>query len=63
MSEWISVNDHLPLIKHHVLTFETGEIPMPIKVNYIRNYENEFAYGKTENITHWASLPESPKCT
>lgn len=60
MNEWISVEDILPLIKHHVLTYEAGAV-MPIKVNYIHNYENEFAYGKAEDITHWHALPESPK--
>lgn len=60
MSEWISVTDRLPLISHHVLTYEKGA-SMPIKPNYIHNYENEWAYGNTNNITHWHALPESPK--
>ena len=58
---WLSINEVLPKISQHVLTFESGGVSMPIKVNYIRNYENEFSYGKTKNITHWMPLPEAPK--
>ena len=61
MSEWISIEDEFPKIKQHVLTFESGNIPMPIKVNYIHNYENEFAYGQTRNISHWMHLPYEPE--
>jgi hypothetical protein len=74
MSEWISVKDGLPIIKlsgfldrecPHVLTYEISStsrpISMPIKVNYIQNYKNKWAYGKSENITHWMPLPEVPK--
>lgn len=60
-SKWISIKDRLPEISKQVLTYETGNPAMPIKVNYIHNYENEFAYGRNKNITHWMPLPEPPK--
>lgn len=68
MNEWVSVKDRLPFTKlglfkrecPHVLTYEIGSPSMPIKVNYIHNLENEWAYGVTENITHWMPLPEVP---
>lgn len=57
---WVNVNNELPPIGRHVLTYEGGEIPMPIKVNYIHNYNYEWGYGNSENITHWLPLPEGP---
>jgi hypothetical protein len=58
-SEWISVKNRLPEISRQVLTYEKDAV-MPIKVNYIRNYEGQFSYGKTENISHWMPLPNEP---
>ncbi len=56
MTKWISVKDRLPEIHVHVLTYEPKSIGrMPLKVNYIHNYENEFMYG--DGITHWMPLP------
>jgi hypothetical protein len=59
--EWISIKNRLPEMLQRVLTYEEGSTTMPIKVNYICNYENEFSYGKTKNITHWHLLPEAPE--
>ncbi len=60
MSEWIKCSERLPEIRKHVLTYQADAI-MPIKVNYIHNYEGEFAYGASNIITHWMLLPEAPK--
>ena len=59
-NKWISIKNRLPIIGKHILTYEKYA-RMPIKVNYIHNYENEFSYGKKENITHWMPLPELPE--
>lgn len=56
---WISAKDYFPPISQHVLTYEKNA-RMPIKINYIRNYEYTWAYGQQEDITHWHTLPEAP---
>lgn len=58
---WINLDEAVPEAGKHVLTFELGAPPMPIKVNYIRSdYKLEFAYGDTSKITHWMPLPDHP---
>jgi len=59
--EWISVKDRLPKMYERVLTY-CPEFPrMPIKVNYIHTYDNEWAYDHSREITHWLPLPEPPE--
>ncbi len=57
--EWIKCSDNVPEWRTQVLTYEPGAL-MPIKANYIHNYENEWAYGHTSRISHWRSLPNPP---
>lgn len=58
---WVSVDDRLPEMKVHVLTYCDDHPNMPMTVNYINNYEKQWAYHHTKNITHWMPLPEIPK--
>lgn len=68
MSEWISVDDHLPLNGDRVLVVSNGIVYggwfqaqhntwMGSVPNKFRDHQD----GKYENVTYWQPMPEPPK--
>ncbi|HJY22881.1 MAG TPA: DUF551 domain-containing protein [Hanamia sp.] len=59
-NNWIDVKVVLPAMKQMVLTYCPDYSPMPIKVNYINGWDQQWAYDCTRKITHWMPLVPAP---
>lgn len=76
MSEWISVEDRLPLEPDRSITFESVEVLACDDLGHVSTAEfarggghvgqtwacwSDYSHIKPGRITHWMPLPEPPK--
>lgn len=61
MSEWISVEDRLPLMDEYVLIWDGKDIEKGHRID-LRDgwYWTHYDYLETHGVTHWMPLPDKP---
>jgi len=60
MTEWISVKNETPKKTSRYLTFHDNLICIKLFHYEERNFHDEYGHRCSNNITHWAELPEPP---
>jgi len=62
-TEWISINEKLPILGEFILFCGNGPEPLPTQYGFYSGEEFGFVTGISvfKNVTHWMDLPEPPE--